>query len=281
MDLSELRKEDFKEEFINELFILREIYIGDNDNLSFLVQETNSKVSLLISICFFGSRVVLNFSANFPNEAPAIKFIETSLKKDEYERIQKDFKIFFAENSDISVFEIFEQVKSSLAELNETLLNSDPVETPSEGNLKLGITSKKEAPSILNDSKLGNILSGARITEKKSIFQGHVCKVSSASEAKEIYNLLCNDKKLSKATHNMMAYRIEITKQDKSIIVADNSDDGEAKAGSNLAELLEKLKVKNLLVVVSRWYGGIHLGPSRFKIIKKVAKEIVISFENR
>eukprot|EP00924_Labyrinthula_sp_SR-Ha-C_P003892 snap_masked-scaffold_3-processed-gene-7.34-mRNA-1 protein AED:0.45 eAED:0.45 QI:0/-1/0/1/-1/1/1/0/79 len=79
----------------------------------------------------------------------------------------------------------------------------------------------------------------------------------------------------------MMAYRIEITKQDKSIIVADNSDDGEAKAGSNLAELLEKLKVKNLLVVVSRWYGGIHLGPSRFKIIKKVAKEIVISFENR
>lgn len=34
--------------------------------------------------------------------------------------------------------------------------------------------------------------------------------------------------------------------------------------------------VWNVLVVVSRWYGGVKLGPDRFSIINNVAREAVV-----
>jgi len=38
--------------------------------------------------------------------------------------------------------------------------------------------------------------------------------------------------------------------------------------------LLERMGVTNTLVVVTRWYGGVHLGPDRFKHITGVAKQV-------
>jgi len=56
----------------------------------------------------------------------------------------------------------------------------------------------------------------------------------------------------------------------------DNDDDGETAAGSRMAHLLELVDVWNVLVVVSRWYGGIKLGPDRFRIINQVAREALV-----
>ncbi|KAL3767331.1 hypothetical protein ACHAWO_007274 [Cyclotella atomus] len=81
--------------------------------------------------------------------------------------------------------------------------------------------------------------------------------------------LLFNDKKVSRASHNMFAYRF--TKD--GILVSDNDDDGEKGSGAKIASLLQLSKVENVLVVVSRWYGGIHLGPARFKHIASVARD--------
>jgi len=47
---------------------------------------------------------------------------------------------------------------------------------------------------------------------------------------------------------------------DATILKHDNDDDGEDGAGSRLAHLLEMRKEDGVLVVVSRWFGGIHLG---------------------
>jgi hypothetical protein len=38
--------------------------------------------------------------------------------------------------------------------------------------------------------------------------------------------------------------------------------------------MLERMDVKNTLVVVTRWYGGIQLGPDRFKHITGCAKQV-------
>lgn len=52
----------------------------------------------------------------------------------------------------------------------------------------------------------------------------------------------------------------------------DYDDDGETGAGKKLLELIKNnLNVNNIAVMVSRWYGGINLGPARFKMIKDVA----------
>ena len=61
----------------------------------------------------------------------------------------------------------------------------------------------------------------------------------------------------------MWAFRVRL--ESSGGIAADNDDDGESAAGGRMAQLLDVLGAENVLVVVSRWFGGILLGPSRFK----------------
>jgi len=98
----------------------------------------------------------------------------------------------------------------------------------------------------------------------------HVCEVKCMEHVHwALAELLFNDKKVAKATHNMFAYRFH---GDDSTLVHDNDDDGEKGSGAKLASLLELSGAENVLVVVSRWYGGQLLGPARFKWIAGVAR---------
>mmetsp|Transcript_37835 Transcript_37835/g.80807 ORF Transcript_37835/g.80807 Transcript_37835/m.80807 type:complete len:340 (-) Transcript_37835:355-1374(-) len=102
------------------------------------------------------------------------------------------------------------------------------------------------------------------------IMIAHVCTVTCIEHVQwALAELLFNDKKVSKATHNMFAYRFT---SDGSHF-SDNDDDGEKGSGSKLASLLDMCHVENVLVVVSRWFGGSLLGPARFKWIAGVAKD--------
>ena len=78
---------------------------------------------------------------------------------------------------------------------------------------------------------------------------------------------------MSKATHNMRAYRFVSATGGR--VVADNDDDGEDGAGAKIAHLLEVLCAEGVLVVVARWYGGTHLGSDRFKHIAKLTQRIL------
>lgn len=53
----------------------------------------------------------------------------------------------------------------------------------------------------------------------------------------------------------------------------DNDDDGESAAGGRIAHLLQILDVFDVLVVVTRYFGGVHLGPDRFKHIGQAARD--------
>lgn len=110
---------------------------------------------------------------------------------------------------------------------------------------------------------------GEPLIDRKSVFQAHVAEVTSVSQVQTVRNALLQNKKVANATHNILAYRFQ---NDKGIVVQDCDDDGETAAGSRLLHLLNILNVNNTLVIVSRWYGGIHLGPDRFKHINNVAR---------
>jgi putative IMPACT (imprinted ancient) family translation regulator len=58
----------------------------------------------------------------------------------------------------------------------------------------------------------------------------------------------------------------------------DNDDDGEDAAGSRLAHLLDMRQEDGAFVVVSRWFGGIHLGPKRFAHITNVAGKLLVDW---
>lgn len=120
----------------------------------------------------------------------------------------------------------------------------------------------------------------APITEKKSTFLARACSVKSPMQVKAfIAHLLDTDKRAAKATHNITAYRIRSPASAAStseLIYQDCEDDGEAAAGGRLLHLLQVMDVWNLLVVVTRWYGGVKLGPDRFSIINNIARAAVV-----
>ena len=103
----------------------------------------------------------------------------------------------------------------------------------------------------------------------------HCSKVESMDHVNWVLaELLFNDKKVAKASHNMIAYRFY--DKERECMVSDNDDDGEKGSGAKLAALLEMSDAMDCIVVVSRWYGGVHLGPARFKHIASTARDALV-----
>lgn len=96
----------------------------------------------------------------------------------------------------------------------------------------------------------------AEITEKKSRFIANIIKVENKAEAEANINML--KKKYYDAKHNCIAYRIN----EEQGIIEKSSDDGEPQgtAGQPMLNILQKNNLSNILVVVTRYFGGILLG---------------------
>lgn len=94
------------------------------------------------------------------------------------------------------------------------------------------------------------------IVEKKSKFIAHLFPVESVEEAETIVKE--TKKKYYDARHNCMAYRI----LEENKIVEKSSDDGEPSgtAGAPMLTILQKNNLANVLIVVTRYFGGILLG---------------------
>ncbi|MXQ96403.1 hypothetical protein E5288_WYG002922 [Bos mutus] len=115
---------------------------------------------------------------------------------------------------------------------------------------------------------------GIPITDRRSTFQAHLAPVVCPKQVKMVLAKLYENKKIASATHNIYAYRIYC--EDKQTFLQDCEDDGETAAGGRLLHLMEILNVRDVMVVVSRWYGGVLLGPDRFKHINNCARNILV-----
>ncbi|CAH1777283.1 unnamed protein product [Owenia fusiformis] len=123
-----------------------------------------------------------------------------------------------------------------------------------------------------NKVQLPEIFHGDVITDRKSVFQPHLAIVTNTAQVDAVLHKLYENKKIANATHNMYAYRIP---NGDGGMQQDCDDDGETHAGSRMLHLLQILEVDNVLVIVSRWYGGIQLGPDRFKHINNCTRNIL------
>ena len=114
----------------------------------------------------------------------------------------------------------------------------------------------------------------AEIIEKRSRFIATAKPVETEAEAVELINKL--RQKYWDATHNVYAYIIE-----KNNIMR-YSDDGEPSgtAGMPVLDILKKEGLTNLVVVVTRYFGGILLGTGGLvHAYSKSAKEGVLAAE--
>ncbi|KAF5669877.1 impact [Fusarium circinatum] len=88
-------------------------------------------------------------------------------------------------------------------------------------------------------------------------------------------SLMAEKPELETATHNAWAIRTSFgnspLKQEASF------DDGESGCGSFLLQQLRDLDISNMLVVLTRWYGGIMLGPDRWRLMKECLNDALSS----
>nr|WP_163849812.1 YigZ family protein [Pseudooceanicola aestuarii] len=87
---------------------------------------------------------------------------------------------------------------------------------------------------------------------------------SSRAEADALIKSLKRKKKFARATHNSWALLLPDTPV--------KSDDGEAGAGMVILRMLERAELENHLIVVTRWFGGTHLGGDRFRHIQTATR---------
>lgn len=94
------------------------------------------------------------------------------------------------------------------------------------------------------------------IIEKKSKFIANLFPIESVEEAEKIIKEI--RKRYYDARHNCIAYRLI----EKNQIIEKSSDDGEPSgtAGSPMLAILQKNHLANVLIVVTRYFGGILLG---------------------
>ncbi|TCD61403.1 eIF2 kinase Gcn2p negative regulator [Steccherinum ochraceum] len=191
----------------------------------------------------------------------------------------------------VCVFDGLEAVKERCAEwfgqkrsekLAGEMLREDERGPPAglDGALEEGKDKKKvvvledhiEAPSpplAVAIPEGAEIIEAEPITDRKSSFVGRACKITDPAQVPLILSHLMSDRRIARAAHPIInAWRCQVG----NVTHQDNDDDGETAAGGRLAHLLQILEVNNVLVIVTRYWGGIHLGPDRFKHINQSAR---------
>lgn len=95
------------------------------------------------------------------------------------------------------------------------------------------------------------------LTDRGSKYAVSGGPVADRKEVEAFVKILKRKKKFAKATHNIWAVILPDGTQVK-------NDDGESGAGMVILRMLERDGIEGEIVVVTRWYGGVHLGGDRF-----------------
>lgn len=123
--------------------------------------------------------------------------------------------------------------------------------------------------------RYNTILDGieTEITEKKSKFIANLYPVENIEQAEEFIKKI--KKKYFDAKHNCIAYRIQKDGQ----IIEKSSDDGEPSgtAGAPMLSILQKNNLCNVIIVVTRYFGGILLGTGG--LVRAYSDSILIAIQ--
>ncbi|XP_023020366.2 protein IMPACT-B [Leptinotarsa decemlineata] len=204
----------------------------------------------------------ITLTPDYPSDGlPKYELLAPELKLSQKKAIEAKFQSLYEnEGGGPLIYQMIMSVDSIVKQNKEHKEGKPPhQESPAKENIN--------EPVCTNELK---IFHGPIITDRKSVFQGHVCTVKNKDDVRCFMELLLQNRKIAQATHNISAYRIVLP---NNIILQDCDDDGENRASSRLLELIQTMKLCDVMVVVSRWYGGIQLGPDRFRHITNAARQ--------
>ena len=100
------------------------------------------------------------------------------------------------------------------------------------------------------------------IVDRKSHYTVTGALVMSREDVDAYMKRLLRDTYYRKATHNSYAYRL-VTPE--GMVLESKNDDGETGAGMCILRELQRKDAQNLLLIVTRYFGGIQLQSDRYK----------------
>ena len=99
------------------------------------------------------------------------------------------------------------------------------------------------------------------LTDRGSKYAVTGSEAKTKADALAVLKQLKRSKKFAKATHNIWAL---LSSSEGGI----KNDDGEAGAGIVILRMLEREELFDHVVIVTRWFGGTHLGGDRFRRVQ-------------
>jgi len=99
------------------------------------------------------------------------------------------------------------------------------------------------------------------LTDRGSKYAVTGSAAKTKADALAVLKQLKRSKKFAKATHNTWALLSSCEGGIK-------NDDGEAGAGIVILRMLEREELFDHVVIVTRWFGGTHLGGDRFRRVQ-------------
>ena len=214
----------------------------------------------------------IQFPPEYPSNPPTVLGTQSSgdhTRKGEAAHILEIFRDALGRlfrPGEVCLFDVIEEVNgvleaTSIKDQNagERLVEAPVLNTHPDYEL-----SSEKPPWTLSDA----------VIELKSVFVARAAPVSSPAQAgRYLQHLLESDKKVRAASHNITAWRI---RGDIGVTYQDCDDDGETAAGGRVLHLMQLMDIWDVMVVVTRWYGGQQLGPKRFSIINTVARDAFV-----
>jgi hypothetical protein len=259
-----------REDLQNEVEVINSIY-GDG-----ILVTTEEKDVYILHLPQRSTSLRIRFPLEYPAAPPAVLGTESSgehRRKGEAAHIVGVFREVLGnlyQPGEVCLFDVIEEVNTRFESATEPAAKDDESrsfeysEIPPVKETSNNRVIENEPPWTLSDV----------VIELKSVFIARSAPVSSPDQANEyLQHLLDSDKKVRSATHNITAWRI---KGENGVAFQDCDDDGETAAGGRVLHLMQLMDLWNVMVVVTRWYGGHQLGPKRFSIINTVARDAFV-----
>ncbi|KAI1427868.1 hypothetical protein F5Y12DRAFT_783048 [Xylaria sp. FL1777] len=114
------------------------------------------------------------------------------------------------------------------------------------------------------------------VTLKQSTFVVRATTLTEPSQRQSaLQSLFATIPSLQSATHNAWAYRVKVPTNlfNATTIKEESFDDGESGCGSFLLKNLQEMNTIDTLVLMTRWYGGVMLGPDRWRIMRNCLRD--------
>ncbi|CAO3590057.1 unnamed protein product [Absidia cylindrospora] len=273
LKLDEHNSSDTQAVYILTLNVNQNVY---HDNGTSAIQYSTRSPRIMVLRLFFPFSYPSNDMPIF--EMTSVYCGNTKIDAHMVEAIQQGFHALF-QPGQVVLFEWIQWLEDYIRCHVEPTIQTEPTDTAADNTndddaYDDNATTDLPATPIPSANpptvSVPSIFSSLPLVDRKSIFVAHVAAVKSSDQVKHVVSTLLENKKIARATHNIMAYRINLPGNN---ILQDNDDDGETAAGGRLMHLLQILDVKDVVVVVSRWFGGILLGPDRFKDINNCARQ--------